>query len=463
MFRKICCIVAVICIFVSSFALSSSAAVSTFESDLAPVTSYDDFDGTRHDFFAFYGSSNGVLIEFIYPFPAVTCTVSIENTDLGYSFRNFSTVDMDIYISVRNLKTGVLYYDDYISLTGLSTLTFSYNSPPSVDIDKIYLPSFSSFSCFQFFNCLLTVSFIDARFLSGSVVFNGFSTQYGVLLTNLTEPVSDGFNRFIVLASEEEGVLFHLSLWSASSSFDPLDVTCLFSVSSVGDYILDIDNRSDTAVRVYLSSYTLSTGFFRSSNYDILTSGSGIVFTLLGNRLVYPAVTTYGIAFDNHYDYSIDRCKILWNFDIVNAEAIAAETLLLLNQLYVINRSLGNLEDYLNLIDMDLFAISDFLEDIRDSMLDEGESFTQPPTDALEDYLSDESKVYDVLPTGMQQNIDTAFGSADVVFSGNGSFALIRGLMQGLVFDVPKLSGFVFFALAIGIAVLILGRKVNSG
>lgn len=233
MIRKFCCIFSVVCIFVSSFAFVSSAAGSIFESDLAPLTSYNDVLGKRHDFFAFYGSSRGVLFEFIYSYPSVVCDVSIYADNFLYSFENLaSTVAFDVFIAVRDLKSGYLIYDDFVSVAALTTVEFSYNSPPTVDLNKVNVPSYSTFTNFVFFDCFLSVTHYSTQLLLGTVNFNGVSTQYGVLLTNLAEPVADNYNRFFVLANEEDGLLFHLSIWSANDSFDPSDVTFLLALTS---------------------------------------------------------------------------------------------------------------------------------------------------------------------------------------------------------------------------------------
>lgn len=222
-------------------------------------------------------------------------------------------------------------------------------------------------------------------------------------------------------------------------------------MNSVGNYELLVWNKGDSNFHfdVFINVFDVSNGYYVSSQV-ISVYGNLFYPTSVNLNLSYvnfPNVKVYGLTFMNPNQYAVSLPSILWNFDRVNTEAIASGTLLLLNQLYAINRTLGDIEDILTLELMDLnftlVQIYDILDRVYNS---EPETFEQPTSDSLNDYLSDESQVYDVLPTNMVGNIDDVFGSGGDVFDGNGAFALIRGLMQGLVFDSPKLSAFVFFS-----------------
>lgn len=58
-------------------------------------------------------------------------------------------------------------------------------------------------------------------------------------------------------------------------------------------------------------------------------------------------------------------------------------------------------------------------------------------------------------------DISFAFGSSDQVFHGNNAFSWISSQIQSIVLDNPVLSAVVIFSLAMGIAVLALGRRIN--
>ena len=94
------------------------------------------------------------------------------------------------------------------------------------------------------------------------------------------------------------------------------------------------------------------------------------------------------------------------------------------------------------------------------------EQTTYAPIDEGElpsDYQAAEDEAFDAAGVGdLDSNIDSAFKDANSVFSNNNAYAFISGSMEQIVFGNVKISGLVIFSLAMGLCVLVLGRKLNS-
>lgn len=94
------------------------------------------------------------------------------------------------------------------------------------------------------------------------------------------------------------------------------------------------------------------------------------------------------------------------------------------------------------------------------------EQTTYAPIDEGElpsDYQNAEDEAFDSAGVGdLGSNIDSAFNNADSVFSNNNAYAFISGSMGDILFYDVKISGLIVFSLAMGLCVLILGRKVNA-
>lgn len=94
------------------------------------------------------------------------------------------------------------------------------------------------------------------------------------------------------------------------------------------------------------------------------------------------------------------------------------------------------------------------------------EQTTYAPIDEGElpsDYQAAEDEAFDAAGVGdLDSNIDSAFKDANSVFSNNNAYAFISGSMEQIVFGNIKISGLVIFSLAMGLCVLVLGRRLNS-
>lgn len=116
-------------------------------------------------------------------------------------------------------------------------------------------------------------------------------------------------------------------------------------------------------------------------------------------------------------------------------------------------------------------SISGFFDGLKNKLTDLFSVFTEEqPTyapidegDVPSDYQNAEDDAMDAAGVGdLDANIDSAFENADSVFNNNNAYAFISASMEQIVFGNIKISGLVIFSLAMGLCVLVLGRKLNS-
>lgn len=116
-------------------------------------------------------------------------------------------------------------------------------------------------------------------------------------------------------------------------------------------------------------------------------------------------------------------------------------------------------------------SVSGFFDSLKNKLTDLFSVFTEEQTtyapidegELPSDYQAAEDEAFDAAGVGdLDSNLDSAFNDANSVFSNNNAYAFISGSMERIVFGNVKISGLVIFSLAMGLCVLVLGRKLNS-
>lgn len=453
MLRRFLSILCIILILGTSLVVGASAAVplvtTLYEPENAVVNNF------YYEYLALFSDTSGFLIQFRY-LSVLSLNVFLDTNGIRFMFTNFLPVDYQASVIVRDATSGRLLGEKAVYVPANSNHTFLLSSLVNV--------SFSDFHFYQTFpDSHFDLDYNSSYFAANSINWLPRS-ESGYLLSVLPEPITDHSNAFIVFQSNGGTAYLLACNWTLTDdALDMLDIQLY--VDSAGNYSLRVFNTSSASISFMWSLYDVSNGFYYDSGLVSIPANnlSYTTVTLGMNFVSYPNVKTYGISLLNEFSFPVNQPVILWNYDRLNAEAIAAQTLLILNQLYAINRSLGDIEDVLIRELMDLNYTLEQIYDILDRVYNsEPDTFVQPSSDAIQDYINDESAVYDVLPTNMIGNIDSALSDGAAVFDGNGAFSLIRSIMQGIAFNQPKFNGFILFSLAIGIAVLILGRRLNT-
>lgn len=76
--------------------------------------------------------------------------------------------------------------------------------------------------------------------------------------------------------------------------------------------------------------------------------------------------------------------------------------------------------------------------------------------------FAEESSLGDALLIDYSDDLSSVFSDSDNIFSSNGAFALISNTFNQIIFGNLKLNSLILFCLCFGIAILIIGRKLNN-
>lgn len=101
--------------------------------------------------------------------------------------------------------------------------------------------------------------------------------------------------------------------------------------------------------------------------------------------------------------------------------------------------------------------INDSINNISSMLFENGEVYAPVPNvGKVDDLIEAESTFVKDHSSDLQNKFDTALN----VFDNNGAFAFISNSMQDMVLSHPVLNGVIVFSLAIGLCVLIIGKKL---
>lgn len=456
--------------------LIPSSAAAPLVTSLAEPDNFVDPNGFSHDFFCLFNDNQGILFEIVYK--DVVPTVRFLRSDLRIAFNNASSESTSIRIILRSLTGGAYIGDTYMPLAVGESYTFYYSSVSSELTDKIptyasYIIPYSSFLYYYFIPDYSFQFTVASNILLMQNTINWKESVGYDLISPLYEPVADTSNSFVVLQGASNALLINLTHRVIDSADLKLDYQLVTDVQ--GNYHLYVYNRYTVSLNVYMNLYSVKTGFYiNSENYSVpalgqldLFSGFDLYSNL--NALVFPNAKTYGASFINTFDYNVGLPTIQWAYDSLLVEAVASQTLLLLNQLYQINRSLSQFEQsFFEEMEM----VYSYFEQLLDVYNNPGFTFDEPSTAFIDDYLTDESKVFDSIDNAINSNpgssgnlssdLDSIFNNSNDIFNGSGSFALARYLLNGFIFEDSRLSSLIYFSLAMGLAVLVLGRRLSA-
>lgn len=427
-----------LCCFIAFCSILPVFASSTFSSDLPSIEAFLDEFGDFHDFAFVFNDSTGYIIEVIRNAEQISSTLNTSSGTIYFSHRYSTSAIEDYTFVIRDLKSGDLIYSRTGSFSNNITITISDVLWSTLRyIDKSQVPRLN----------------ISSNLTLGSVLFADdiFNNQ---ILSPLSEPVADDVNSFFVLSTSTDAYLFMLS------DFSEGQLDFYFRISADGQFYVRADNPSDNDISLTVSIFNVKTGFFINQHSFSVPSYSVMydVFRLSGGVNKYSSLKLYGIALDSLSSYPLNLPLIIWNFDSSVISSISASSLLIVSQLRTINTSINNLHSDVLYISSTLDNIYSLLNSIYNS--DSSYQPTQPNFDAIQDYDNLESSIFNDLNNNLDSNLNSVFDTSNIV--GNNAFAFIRSMLQSSVLDNSKLNSFVFFGLTIGLAVMIIGRKVND-
>lgn len=281
----------------------------------------------------------------------------------------------------------------------------------------------------------------------------------------LSEPIADPYNRYIVLAGDDNQYIFLLSF-----SLSDLTMFNSQSVNQGGDEIdltynnvftpvlkldnnqlklqLDIDpqifyilNNTDNHLYKYnlmFAKYNLLDGQYISSSLysgSITSSTTSLAFDF-GLVSDYDSIKTYGVQY-------IDELTSQWHYNMLHC-------------------SWGHDPDFEAWQENILF----YLEGIYSSLTDSGDT-DMPTTDpsiesGVNEYVSDEAQFMDEMQSGETQ-VDIIFEEYSSRFASNeNGFSFVKEIFEDFVIGFPLPYSILFMSLVFGFVLVVIGRKVSK-
>lgn len=252
-----------------------------------------------------------------------------------------------------------------------------------------------------------------------------------------------------------------------------------FTVSSAKNYIYSYCNTINYTHNIPMTVYLFyanhdfnigDTEFFPwqvNSKFNTLMNNyfenflSSCVTTSNANVTSFSQDYTFSIDFCSEDEYSKSDNSIFFYFYFTTYGS---------TQLYYLNdftlspvgstKSLFSEEEYQQGILSGINQFNEKLDELSSGLFNGGES--RPPAISnqgqIDNFLQDEA----ALNKDFSADLNNQFNVAGNIFESNSSFSFISNLFQQLVLDVPALNSLIIFSLAIGLCVLILGRRLNA-
>lgn len=451
-----------------TFTLNSFAApVHQIECLFSKPTNFVDFNDGYHYFYGLTDSSftSTFILELAVrregSSSAIRSTLTSTNNSLVWSFSNVGGsgtryVDYTIYTI-----SGMIRYYGYLEFSTAS-FSFSYEElwfegQPSLSIIK-YVDPVGDTS-----DISVTYSFSGPRELAYNLFYFS-NTNDGInFISVLPEPVADQYNSYVLIANELNCFLCCIS--SAAPILNEIPIRFVADDRWIFQFVNTGNNTSATFL---ISVFDATSGRYVTMsevNVPANTIQNWGFTNSYADPTSYPYCTTYGCMLDNTvYEYPISRVPITFNYNGSTDSLL----LLIYNSIIMFHRDISQeLVNSFNQIISDfglsnslLSDVKSILNDILNTLITESNEYPQVTSDALNDFMDSESKVFDSIDPDYYDKSVSLFDNNNIT---NGTtFQLLRSIMNTLVFNNSKLSSLVIFSLTIGLAVLILGRKLNA-
>lgn len=132
-------------------------------------------------------------------------------------------------------------------------------------------------------------------------------------------------------------------------------------------------------------------------------------------------------------------------------------------EIWAINESLESIDVRLRSFYIrnheDLLRIEGILTDIYNLLNEEAPTIAAPEQEGqINDYVEAESALNKDYSSDLKSQFDVAGG----IFDNNGAFSFLSTTFDSMILGDSNISSLIIFALAIGLCVLVLGRKINA-
>lgn len=328
------------------------------------------------------------------------------------------------------------------------------------------------------------------------------SAQDVVHYASIPKPVSSDYVRYIVAdnSSQNYPTIYRISV---PELMDPNFVNMYLTCTATGVLDLYVQNGTGLSFNLVVERFSLSGTFIAVYNKQ-LSSDATVLNTIL--HFTYPNMAfidpgTIPIA-DPDGLYNFGMPSIAWA-DETDPTVYTSWLSNLYNKLNELDSNTDNIESSLSSINSSLSLFYSLFNSYQSHLLQDTsqiilqlnnintrlQSFqNQNHTDLVNIYatltqiydllaqeqetqppIEQESQIQDFIQAEGELNKDFSgdlqnqFNIAGNVFQDNSAYSFITNLMQSLVLSNVKINSLLIYALAIGLCVLVLGRKLNAG
>lgn len=307
------------------------------------------------------------------------------------------------------------------------------------------------------FSCLPVFSSAEVIYTSLPEPVPTDLIQYFVLATDGYNPVLISFNRTYTDTSDPltwEAYIDHTGRWnfklgplSSATIFPALDVLVFDIVTGrcIAEHELSYNSE--------LYGYLFSPGYMDTHflSYGVAIDDS------VGSSGKMPAEIAWNDSTDPEtYENWLNSIYLqLYDIDL-NTDNIE-------NQLSSINSQLSLFYNLFNSYQMqqhsDLINIYNKIIDIYNLLSEEQETYAPVEQGSqIDQFIQAES----ALNKDFSGDLQNQFNTAGNIFTGNSAFAFISNTFQDLILSNMSLNSLIIFSLAIGLCVLVLGRRLNA-
>lgn len=302
-----------------------------------------------------------------------------------------------------------------------------------------------------------------------------FSSATQTFYVDFPEPVPYASTSYFVLTYDIESRMNYLIMFSPMSSTD-VHISFTASVKSDGYWEFKAYPFTDDHPEITVSYFSLFDGSYIGSR--VISYNSSTFCYTFSTGWDHPSFQSFGVGLDSSVTQSGKYLsQIAWN-DATDPSTYTTWLNQIYSKLGEIDLNTDGIESQLSSISSqltlfynlfnsyqmqqhtDLVNLYNKVIDIYNVLSEESE--TRAPA------IENESEVQNVLQNEAALNKDFSgdlnqqFDVAGNIFEGNSAFSFISNLFQDLVLSVSQLNSLIIFSLAIGLCVLILGRRLNA-
>lgn len=277
---------------------------------------------------------------------------------------------------------------------------------------------------------------------------------------NVTLQVVDGYFRIVCFTDIDDS--YGVSSNAYRCAYNIYSGSCISKSTEITSGIYVFGNFPVASYTVRVTSYGCNIGegfnlpavnvaWNDTTDPDTYTDWLSDIYSKLGE------IDTNTDGIESALDDINSELTLFYNLFNAYQSQILDDTSSIISQLDSLN---SLLDAFANQNHIDLAAILSMVTQIYDLLNRESE--TRAPAIENQDEVDNVIQNEAALNKDFSGDLNDQFNVAGNIFESNSAFSFISNLFSDIILSVPQLNSLVIFSLAIGLCVLILGRRLNA-